>query len=107
MNDRNKQIINGLPYKIKKEKNVDVIYEYLLKQRKRFRILAIIGLVFWVNYIIFYFVFKDVNVTSLSKIDSVVSIMQIIIFPIVSFLLFKMSKKNVLTKEEIKVELER
>ena len=106
MNKTNNSIISGLQYKIKKGKDVNEIYDYLLKQSKRNKIFSIILIIIWAIYILSYFIFGKEKSTSYSTFDSIITFLQIIILPLISILLFKLNKKYILTKEEIKAELE-
>ncbi len=103
MAKNDESFLSYLPYKLRKGKNVDTIFEYLLKHSKRYKIFSIIFLIVGIaEFIIFLLENVFTARAQLFTFHSIIIIFQMVLFLIMSYQNYEMSKKFNVNKEVIK-----
>lgn len=101
MDTNSESILNSLPYKLKKEKNIDTVYEYLIKQSKRSKIFSIMLLLVGLAQILLLILHSTSDRFNVNTLHLIMIILQMIIFPLLAYRTYKWSKNINLSKEKI------
>ena len=97
-----KNILNELPYKIKKNKNPKEIKNYLNKQNRNNKILAMSFFILGALNLSLLIVYLTEEFNTISLIHTIMLIVQTIIFPLLGYQLIRRIKLKTLSEEEIK-----
>ena len=100
-----KNIVNELPYKIKKNNDPKEIKNYLNKQNRNNKILAMFSFILGALNLILLIVYLTEKFYTISFMHTIMLIIQTILFPLLGYQLLRRIKLNLLSEEEIKEHL--
>lgn len=95
-------LLNELPYKIKTNKNPAEIKEYIDKQNRKNRFLAVFFFILGALNLILLLLYITEEHNTIGILHTVMLIIQVIIFPFLGYQLFRRIKLNTLSEEEVK-----
>lgn len=99
--DKKNDLLKNLPYKLKKEKNIENIYEYLTKQSKKYKIFALLFLLLGLLQLIILLIDGGFENGSITDVRTIVMLLQVLLFPALGYHHYKESIKMTVTKDEI------